>query len=348
MVGLKPFVESLRSVWRFILVRLAYLIIAYFITITIIFFLPRLVPGNPIASQAQAIIQRLAMGALQPEAIASAWKYLVRMYGLGRPLHEQYIKFILNLFSGNFGYSMVYYPKTASELIMQAVPYSLILLVPSTLIAWIIGNTLGAFATYRGGKLESALTTFAVIMAQVPPYWLAFLFVYLFVANLKIFPPGEAWSPGLKPSLTPEFILDFLWHYTLPFTTIVVTSIFGWYLGMRFICVSELGADYIAYSESLGVKDKTLFRYVYRNSLLPQVTGLAISFGTALAGQTIVENIFRWPGSGFVLSRAIGSLDYPVIQGTFAVLTLTLFTANFLVDFIYALIDPRIRLGGGG
>lgn len=332
---------------RFMLIRLGYLIASYIIAITIIFFLPRLVPGNPIATQAQAIIQRLSLGALQPEAISSAWKYIVRMYGLGRPLHEQYIKFIANLLTGNFGPSIQYYPKTAYELIMEAVPYSLVLLIPSTLVAWIAGNMLGAYSAYRGGRFERTLTTLAIVMAQIPPYWLAFLMVLVFIVYLKLFPSGGAWSVGITPSLSLGFITDFLWHYTLPFVTIVITSMFGWYLGIRFISISELGSDYILYSESLGVEDRILFRYVYRNSLLPQITGLAISLGTALAGQTLVENIYRWPGSGFVLARAIGALDYPVIQGTFAIIVLTLFTANFIVDLVYALIDPRIRLGGG-
>jgi peptide/nickel transport system permease protein len=259
-----------------------------------------------------------------------------------------FIQYLIKAFTFRFGFSISFFPKTVEEVILENLPYTLALLVPAVLVSYVLGNYIGSYIIYRRGELDLVITLASSVLANTPPYILASMLLLALAFHMRLFPVGGTWSVGLKPSLTPQFILDFLWHYTLPFTTTVVTSVFGWYLGMRFICVSELGADYIAYSESLGVKDKILFRYVYRNSLLPQVTGLAISFGTALAGQTIVENIFRWPGSGFVLSRAIGSLDYPVIQGTFAVLTLTLFTANFLVDFIYALIDPRIRLGGGG
>jgi len=333
---------------RFILARLGYLVASYFVTITIIFFLPRLVPGNPLMGQIQNLMMRLGMGVAQPEAISEAWKVLIRTFGIGRPIQEQYLRFLTALFTGNFGYSIQFYPKAALELVIDGLPYTLILLIPSTLTAWVIGNTLGAFAGYRWGSLgERVTTSIVVVLAQIPAYWMAFLFVYLFVATYKLFPAGGAWSVGMVPSFSIAFIADFLWHYALPYLTIVLTSVFGWYLGMRVISVYELGADYIAFSESLGVKDGIIFRYVYRNSLLPQITGLAISLGGVLGGQTLVENIFRYPGTGFVLARAVGGLDYPVIQAVFVILVATLFTANFLVDFIYALVDPRIRIGGG-
>jgi len=136
-----------------------------------------------------------------------------------------------------------------------------------------------------------------------------------------------------------------LHHYVLPFLSIVMGAIGGWAIGMRAMVIYELGADYVTYADSLGLPDSKILRYVFRNSMLPQVTGLALNLGLMLGGALITELVFSYPGTGFLLFRALTTLDYPMIQGTFILLISTLLVANFIVDLVYAYIDPRIRTG---
>ena len=328
---------------RYILMRASFLLATYITAITIVFLLPRLIPGNPLALLLTQLYQQAQTN---PEAIKEVYKTLMQEFGIGKPLWEQYIEFLSRAFRGDLGTSIAFYPRKVIELIAPAIPWTIGLLVPSTLTAWIIGNTLGAIAGYRRGTyFEKTVLTISLILSQTPYYWLAMLLVYVFAIQLGWFPAGGGYSYGMVPSPTPEFIVDLLWHYTLPFLSIVLVAVGGWAIGMRVLVIYELGADYMVFSENLGVEEGKLFRYAFRNSLLPQVTGLALSLGGVLGGQLITEIVFNYPGTGYILFRGLSTLDYPLIQGVFIILVATLFLANFTVDFIYALIDPRIRLG---
>ncbi len=325
--------------------RIAFLVTTYFIAITIVFLLPRLIPGNPLAV---LLTQYFQQAQTNPETIREVYKTLMNEFGVGKPILEQYIDFLSRTFRGDLGTSISVYPRKVMDLIVSAIPWTLALLVPATLSAWFIGNTLGAFAGYRRGSIfEKSVLTISLILSQIPYYWFAMLLIYIFAIILNIFPYGGAYTQGTIPSFSISFIIDVLWHYILPYLSIVLSALGGWAIGMRVLTIYELGADYMLFSESLGVKDSTLFRYVFRNSLLPQVTGLALSLGGALGGQLITEIVFSYPGTGYVLFRGLSTLDYPLIQGVFIILVATLFLANFLVDFVYVLIDPRIRLGYG-
>jgi len=336
MVRLGPFA-------RYLLMRAAFLLATYITAITIVFLLPRLIPGNPLALLLTQLYQQAQAN---PEAIKEVYRTLMEEFGVGKPLWEQYVDFLSRAFRGDLGTSIAFYPRKVIELIAPAIPWTVGLLVPSTITAWIIGNTLGAIAGYRRGSyFEKTVLTASLILSQTPYYWLAMLLVYIFAIKLNLFPAGGGYSYGLVPSLTPEFIADLLWHYTLPFLSIVLVAVGGWAIGMRVLVIYELGADYMVFSENLGVEERKLFRYAFRNSLLPQVTGLALSLGSVLGGQLITEIVFNYPGTGYILFRGLSTLDYPLIQGVFIILVATLFLANFIVDFIYALIDPRIRLG---
>ena len=336
MVRLGPFA-------RYLLMRAAFLLATYITAITIVFLLPRLIPGNPLALLLTQLYQQAQAN---PEAIKEVYRTLMEEFGVGKPLWEQYVDFLSRAFRGDLGTSIAFYPRKVIELIAPAIPWTVGLLVPSTITAWIIGNTLGAIAGYRRGSyFEKTVLTVSLILSQTPYYWLAMLLVYIFAIKLNLFPAGGGYSYGLVPSLTPEFIADLLWHYTLPFLSIVLVAVGGWAIGMRVLVIYELGADYMVFSENLGVEERKLFRYAFRNSLLPQVTGLALSLGSVLGGQLITEIVFNYPGTGYILFRGLSTLDYPLIQGVFIILVATLFLANFIVDFIYALIDPRIRLG---
>jgi peptide/nickel transport system permease protein len=335
-----------RTMVMYIAKKVVALIITYFIAICIVFILPRLIPANPLATRLQQIITYYIY---KPELVPIVWRELLNVFQFDKPLHVQFINFLRRAFVGDFGISVDMYPMKVMDVIAMSLPWTLALVVPAALVSWFTGNIIGAYAGYkRSGALENIIVGYSFIVSRIPYFWLAMLLLYAFAFSLRIFPVGGIYSSGLKPSFTLEFIVDYLWHYTLPFLSIYLVEVAGWMGSMRMLISGELGTDYILYSESVGVKDSTLFKYAYRNSLLPQVTGLALRLGFATTGVFIVETVFNYPGLGYFLARAIGALDYPLIQGIFLIVIATVFLANFLVDFIYALVDPRIRIGGRG
>ncbi|PMQ00838.1 MAG: peptide ABC transporter permease [Dictyoglomus sp. NZ13-RE01] len=336
--ALNPFIKYLGR-------RFLFLLITYFIALTIVFILPRAIPGNPLASLLGRISQQAQVN---PEYIRSVEKTLMEEFGLGKPVIVQYFEFIGKALKGDLGTSISAYPKKVLDLVIPVIPWTLALLIPSILIAWIVGNTLGAFAGYRRGSLvdKIALNT-SLVIGQIPYYWLGMLLIFALTVKLKIFPGQGGYTQGTIPNFSLNFILDVLSHYILPSLSIIISSLGGWAIGTRMLVVNELDSDYVSFSEHLGVKSNTIFGYVFRNSLLPQVTGLALSLGSSLGGALITEIIFNYPGTGYLLFRALSTLDYPLIQGIFVILIASIYLANFFVDFVYAVIDPRVRLGQG-
>lgn len=333
-----------RKLIKFLCMRLTFFVIAYIVAVTIVFILPRIIPGNPLALLLTQILQQARV--TRPEEIREVYLALLREFDLDKPIWMQYFRFLSRAFTGDLGISISYYPRKVADLIVPAMPWTLAVFIPTTLAAWSIGNFVGAIAGYKRGSIfEKIVMSFSFIMTHIPYYWFAMFILFVFGVHLRIFPVGGAYSPWLMPSLSPQFIINVLWHYLPPFFSIFLISVGSWAIGMRFIIVSELESDYITFSELLGVSDRTLYKYVFRNSLLPQVTGLALALGNVLGGQVVMETIFNYPGTGHVLFQALVSLDYMVIQGVFVILIATLYAANFIVDFLYALIDPRIRIG---
>lgn len=334
------------SVTLFLLRRTAFFLFTYFIAITIVFILPRVIPGNPLALLLTRIFQQMQTN---PEQVKAVYRALAEEFDINKPILQQYIDFLSRTFRGDLGTSIAFYPRKVIELIISALPWTLALLIPSTLTAWFIGNTLGAIAGYRrGSRFEKTLLTASFILSATPYYWFAMIMLFVFSVRLGLFPTGGGYTRGLVPTLSSEFILNILWHYTLPYLTMVLVGIGGWAIGMRALTIYEVGSDYIVFLESLGTRSSIIFRYTFRNSLLPQVTGLALSIGSILGGSLITEVVFNYPGTGYILFTSLISLDYPTIQGVFIILIATLFLANFLVDFVYAIIDPRIRLVSEG
>ncbi|ADM28601.1 binding-protein-dependent transport systems inner membrane component [Ignisphaera aggregans DSM 17230] len=326
--------------------RIVLLVVAYFIAITIVFLLPRIIPGNPLATKMQQII---SMYIYRPEMVGQVYRELINIFQFDKPWYIQYINFLSRAFRGDLGISTEMYPRKVTDVIAMSLPWTLALVVPATMAAWFTGNIIGAYAGYkRGGLFEKFVVGYSFIVSRIPYFWLAILLLFAFAFRLRWFPTGGIHSPYVTPSLSAEFIIDYLWHYALPFLSIYIVDVAGWMGSMRILVSSELASDYLLYAETIGVKDRTLFRYAYRNSLLPQVTGLALQLGFSIVGVFIVEVVFNYPGMGYMLSRAIGGLDYPLIQGIFLITVATIFLANFLVDFVYVLIDPRVRIGGRG
>jgi peptide/nickel transport system permease protein len=325
---------------RFIARRVGFLILTFVIFLLLIFIMPRLIPGNPLAR----LLYQFANS--PPDVIQLKQKQLMEEFGVGKPWDVQFYEFVARLFRGDLGTSFAFYPHRVAELVFIYLPWSLGLLIPAALASWVIGNLLGALAAYkRKTAVDNALLPAFLTLSQTPYYWLAMILVYVFGLTFRIFPMNGAYSLLMSPSLTLPFIADMLWHYALPFFSIVIGAIGGWAIGMRSMVIYELGADYVSYSDSLGLPDRKVLGYVFKNSMLPQVTGLALNLGTVLGGALITELVFSYPGTGYLVFTSLTSMDYPMIQGVFILLISTLLIANFIVDFVYAYIDPRIRTG---
>jgi len=244
--------------------------------------------------------------------------------------------------------SFLNFPNSAQSLIMQRLPWSIWFLGLSVLIAWGIGVVAGTLVGWkRGTKFDSAIFTFALCMSQIPPYLVALLLVLGLAYVLGLFPTRWAFSPTMMPTLSLEFIGDVLYHAALPALSNVLVVAFGWLVSTRALTITILGEDYLLFAQAKGLRKlKVMNRYVLRNVLLPQVTGLAMSLGFIVNGFFLIEWIFSYPGIGTLLVQAIPALDYNTIQGIILISIFAVLTANLIIDIIYPLIDPRIQTGG--
>lgn len=314
-------------------------LLTFFIAITLVFVIPRLIPGNPITS----IVAQMSAGGVPSESMQRIYDSFIRDYGLDKPIVMQYFEYMKNLFMGDLGISFSLYPRKVTEIIGEAMPWSIALQVPAILIGWILGNLLGAYAAYKRGKFDRVLFPVSLLVSAMPYYVLAILLQYVFGVYLGWFPPSGGYSMSAFPSLTLGFIADLLSHYTLPFISLVAVIIGGQAIGMREMSIYELNTDYVNYSRMLGLDDRRIASYIFRNAMLPQVTGLAVSLGTMVGGSIITEIVFGYPGIGTWLFNAIRTNDYPLIQGIVLVITVAVLFANFLIDILYGFLDPRIR-----
>ena len=331
---------------RYILERLLILVITVFISITIVFFVPRMVPGNPLGA---IFVNMASVGgrAGAPELVEEySWRF-----GLDKPLWEQYVSFLRELARGNLGYSISTFPSRVSDLLRSALPWTIALLTVTTLISWFLGSVIGAVVGWQGAKSRWAqgLVPVALVLYTTPYYILAIILIFLFASYWRVFPlTGGAYSLGVKPSFTFSFFIDVLWHSALPALSIILVSLGWWFLSMRSLITGLKGEDYITNAEAMGVKDRRiLWGYAFRNALLPQATGLAISMGHIVGGALVTEVIFAYPGIGWLIFNSIKSLDFPTIQGGVLLIIVGVAIANFLIDIAYPFIDPRIRYQTG-
>lgn len=317
---------------------------ALLVAVVLNFLLPRLIPGNPV----DVIVSRMGQGGLSSEAQQRTYEAFMREFGLDKPVWDQFVLYIAGVFQGNFGASFSFYPTPVSSLIAQSVPYTLALQLPAIVLGWIIGNLLGAVAAYKGGGWDKSVFTTALLFNSTPYYCLSIILLYTFAVVLGIFPVGGAYSLGLSPEWSWAFFFDALQYWWLPFLSLVLINIGGQAVGMRSMAIYELGSDYVNYSRSLGIGDRKMTGYIFRNAMLPQITGLALSIGTMVGGALITELVFSYPGMGSLLFGAISSSDYPVIQAVTLIITIAVLVANYMVEILYGFIDPRIRASKSG
>lgn len=225
---------------------------------------------------------------------------------------------------------------------------SLALQLPAVLLGWTTGNVLGAIAAYRGGWFDRSAFLGALVFSSTPYYYLAILLVYALAVVLQVFPAAGGYSYGYSPHFSADFIADLAVHYILALLSLVLVFVGGQAIGMRSMSIYELGTDYVTYARGLGVPDGRVVGYIFRNAMLPQVTGLALAIGSLVGGALVTELVFSYPGVGSLLFNAIRQTDYPVIQGITLLITTGVLIANFIVDIVYGFIDPRIRAAQTG
>lgn len=323
--------------------RIAFFVVVVWITVTAMFFLVHLAPGDPITDQVtrmQASGQALAAG---PELIE---KYR-KQFGLDESLPAQYVDYVKQLFQGNLGYSVTNFPTRVTTIIGDALPWSLGLLATSMLLSWLIGSLLGGLLAWRSTPaLARGLLSSAMLFSAIPYYLIALLLLYVFAYELQWLPTGGAQDPLGTGDGALARVGDVIEHALLPAASIVLAFTGFFMLGMRSMMVSVLGSDHLTLAEAKGLPERRIFlRYAMRTAILPQVTTLAIYMGTVVAGSVLVEVLFSYPGLGKVLVAAVDARDYPVIQGVVLMMVVTTAGALLILDLIYPLIDPRIRYG---
>lgn len=324
---------------RYIVKKAGWFLAAFIVALILNFYLPRMIPGNPV----DAIVAQMAAGGADAASMEAIYSTYIEEFGLDEPLLMQFATYVGNVFQGDLGTSFALYPADVRGLIADALPWTIALQLPAILVGWVLGNLLGAVAAYKGGWFDRGGFIVSLFLSSMPYYAFAILLLYLVAVRWELLPAAGGYSFGTEPAFTWSFITDAADHYLLPFLSLVLIFIGGQAIGMRSMAIYELGADYVDFSRGLGISDGRITRYIFRNAMLPQVTGLALSIGSLVGGALITEVVFSYPGIGSLLFTAIRQNDYPVIQGITLLIMVAVLVANFLVDIAYGVIDPRIR-----
>ena len=303
------------------------------------FVLPRLMPGDPVAG----IANKAATGMTDSTAIQKIYEEYADKFGVNESMVTQFGRWFKNAIRGDFGVSFSQYPRSVSNIIATSVWWTVALQLPAIIVGWILGNILGAVAAYIRGVFDKAVLPTFLFFSNIPAFGMATILLFIFGIKLSWFPTSGGYGYELLPNASWQFFASVIHHYMLPFFSIVLIVIGGQAIGMRSMSIYELNADYVKYSRFLGIKDRKIVGYVFRNAMLPQVTGLALSIGTMMGGALVAEIIFSYPGLGSVVLSAIKGQDYPLISACTLMITIMVLLANLFVEIIYGLIDPRIK-----
>jgi peptide/nickel transport system permease protein len=323
---------------RFLLRRLGFYLLAAWASITINFFLPRLIPGDP----ASAIFAS-ARGQMQPEQLAQIKAAL----GLSdEPLIQQYITYLTHVLRFDFGISFSSFPTPVTAVIGNGLVWTMLLGLTALIISFIVGNIIGIAGSWRrGGLVDSVLPPLLIFIGAFPPFFLALMALYFLGLQLGWFPLRHAYDDNLFPGFDLTFVGSVITHMILPATTIVLVSIGGWALGMRNTMIAVLSEDYVTMAEAKGLSQRQImYNYAARNALLPSITSFGMALGFVISGQILIETIFGYPGLGYLLIKSVNNLDYPLMEGLFLMITFAVLGANFIVDVLYTRLDPRVRV----
>jgi len=330
------------NTFKLVAKRIVFLIFVIWAASTITFFIPRFSSRNAIRERFAELART---GGFSPQDLEKVVAAMQKQFGLDRPLLQQYGDYLVSVMHLDFGFSLKKYPSTVIDLISQSLPWTIGLLLVTTILSFVIGNLLGAIAAWpRAPRWLRSVATPFVLLTGVPPVLMGVLLIFFVGFKLKALPIGGAYSIGVVPNWSWSFALDMFVHQILPALALIFGSVGGWVLSMRGMGVTIQGEDYVNFAEHKGLDGIRIFRdYYLRNALLPQVTGFALALGTLITSAIVVEGIFGLPGIGTALQDAIKSNDFPVIYGITLFITITVATLMVLLEFIYPLLDPRIR-----
>jgi len=321
---------------RFILRRIAFYAFTAWAAITINFFLPRMMKGDPVSAYLADNPE------ISPDAIAS----LRILFGVDTDLSlwEQYLEYWQLLLQGDLGRSFSRGLAPVTDVIAAALPWTIGLVGFATVVSFLIGSFLGSIIGWYRGSRADAVVPAATFLSTVPYFWMALIMIAIFSTTLGWFPASHAYDKGSEPAFTWDFAGQVVHHGALPAITIILASLGGWVLGMRNMMVTVLDEDYITVAQAKGLTQRrVLYRYAARNAVLPQLSSFALSLGFIVTGTLVMEMVFSYPGVGQLLLDATNSKDYPLMQGLFLVITMAVLFANILADVAYAILDPRTR-----
>lgn len=321
----------------FLLRRLGFYLAAFVAAATINFFLPRLMPGDPI---------QIMFSSTGTELSAENLASLKLTFGfVDGPLWQQYLTYLQSIFTGDLGRSIKYFPLPVTSVLGHALIWTVGLMGTATIISFTLGTFLGILAAWwRGGIFDVVVSVGAIFATSVPAVVTSLIVLFFFGFTLGWFPTGYAADPALDPSFSLTYIGSLIYHGILPMLTLCSVLTGGFAVTMRNNMINLLGEDYIVMARAKGLSDsRVMIWYAARNALLPTVSSLAIAIGTVLGGSLVTEVVYNYPGLGNILYQAILARDYPVIQGQLLIMTVAMLVANFTVDVSYVLLDPRLR-----
>jgi peptide/nickel transport system permease protein len=296
-------------------------------------------PGDPVA----AIVARQAQGMSNVTGVQAIYEQYTELFGTNKPMLEQFFIYIKNVLQGDFGFSFSQYPRTVADVLRSSIVWTVALQLPAILVGWLIGNVLGALAAYLKGGFDKVLMPVSIFVSNFPPFGMAVILLVIFGVGLEWFPTSGGYGFDMIPNLSWGFIWSVIVHYQLPFWSIVLIAIGGQAIGMRSMAIYELNADYVKYARFMGIKDRKIIGYVFRNAMLPQITGLALSIGTMVGGALVAEIVFSYPGLGYTFLHGALGQDYPLISATALIITVMVLSTTFIIEILYGIIDPRIK-----
>jgi len=328
------------SLAKYYILRTIESLVTYIIIVAIVFWLLYFMPTDFV---------KLLL--LNPQFTAAQKEYMINLFGFNKPVWERFFIYMVDALTFNYGLSF-YYIQPVSTLLAQAVPRTLFLFGMATIISYVIGYFVGTIIAWkRGSVLDGSNVVIGLVFYNMPTYWLGMIFIFIFAFKLNLFPLGGFYSPSDKifgwnaPNSTLFFIVDFLWHSTLPMIVLILISFAGTVLLMRTSMLDVLGENYIDVAIAKGLSQRdVMFKHAARNALLPLVTAFIISMAFAIGGGVLTETIFSYQGVGWLFIESIGRLDYPVVEATVNIIALLVIIFNWIADLIYGYLDPRVRI----
>jgi peptide/nickel transport system permease protein len=328
--------------------RVTFYIVTLWAAVSLNFLLPRMLPGDPAAIMLGKLRRANGGRPLSEETVQTIRSILGAEKGMS--LWDQYLAYWGRLLQGDLGTSSTRYPAQVGDLIAGALPWTVVLVGTATVLSFVIGLAVGAWVGWKRGTALDHLVPATTVLQSIPYFWLALVLVAIFSVQLGLLPivgGYDVFEFPAGPEFSWAFFVSAVQHAILPAITIVLSSVGGWLLGMRNMMVSTMSEDYVVTAEAKGLTPGRIrTRYAARNAAIPSLAGFGIALGFVVAGSIVMEQVFSYPGIGKLMIQAVQGLDYALMQGVFLVITLTVLAANFVMDLLYGLIDPRVRTNG--